>query len=475
MIPRLTLLTLTATVLMASPPVDAVSPPDAVPMKIELIPGGDVAPRSSTAWTRGGVLYLSLNDLCLVLDAPKFWRSELGRMTVVVRDHEFSVTEGSDIAVIDDELFHLPGAVFFWEEKLMVPLDLILDESGKTQPWIDAPLRFLNQTLEMGKNEGFVTSAEMVREHGGWKLVLESDVFMRLDVRKARKSDFSARITGAVYDPILHPLPSAHPWFRELKIRTFQGGFEISFSPGPLAVGYSAAPRSGKRLEIFLGLDERDLREGKLRRFSHPTALVVQEIAMVAVDPGHGGSDRGAQLSGESEAALTWKLARYLERYLRGDLGVETMLTRATSDTRDGWERAAAANHAQADLFISLHVHTRNGGPAAFVSGKIPRGGASAPGVTAMGFIRFGTGQTPHLPASRIAGRFILSAVSERLGISDTGVHSESIPELSAAAMPAVMIELGTREKWTDRRLREVAEGIIDGLRLYRMAGDSSQ
>lgn len=75
----------------------------------------------------------------------------------------------------------------------------------------------------------------------------------------------------------------------------------------------------------------------------------------IVLDPGHGGADAGARgPSGSQEKAVTLTLARLLENELSSHFNVH--LTRTDDYHLNAIERAAIANHLQADLFISLHT-----------------------------------------------------------------------------------------------------------------------
>ena len=77
--------------------------------------------------------------------------------------------------------------------------------------------------------------------------------------------------------------------------------------------------------------------------------------ASIVLDPGHGGNDRGASGSGEfPEKRFTLALAQQIAGLLAGRHRVE--LTRTADIDLSPADRAAVANHLQADLMISLHA-----------------------------------------------------------------------------------------------------------------------
>ena len=82
---------------------------------------------------------------------------------------------------------------------------------------------------------------------------------------------------------------------------------------------------------------------------------------VVALDPGHGGSEPGASANGLVERELTWKIALYCKEALESYANVEVVLTRGSDEKVSLVERVNRAVEAGANVFISLHF---NSGPA---------------------------------------------------------------------------------------------------------------
>lgn len=84
---------------------------------------------------------------------------------------------------------------------------------------------------------------------------------------------------------------------------------------------------------------------------------------VVALDPGHGGIDPGAEREGISEKDLMLSFARELRETLVRS-GVEVVLTRDADVFVALPARVAIAHRAQADLFVSLHADSLSQGGA---------------------------------------------------------------------------------------------------------------
>ena len=79
---------------------------------------------------------------------------------------------------------------------------------------------------------------------------------------------------------------------------------------------------------------------------------------VIAIDPGHGGSDPGASGNGLTEKDLTLKIAQYCKAELDQYAGVTAFLTRA-DDTYVGLQdRVNIAKYYGADLFVSIHINS---------------------------------------------------------------------------------------------------------------------
>jgi N-acetylmuramoyl-L-alanine amidase len=140
--------------------------------------------------------------------------------------------------------------------------------------------------------------------------------------------------------------------------------------------------------------------------------------ALIVIDPGHGGDDRGERgPAGSYEGDLCWELAARLAENLVG-AGARVRFTRTEADGPTATERAAFANRLGADLFVSLHLNSHHESTA--------EGGC-----------------TYHFGGSR-AGELLAESIQAELvatGSRDCRSHPRSYPVLKETRMPAVLIE----------------------------------
>jgi len=180
---------------------------------------------------------------------------------------------------------------------------------------------------------------------------------------------------------------------------------------------------------------------------------------LVVLDPGHGGSNRGAAgTSGIFEKQLTLALARTV----RDDLvarGYDVVLTREHDATLTLRQRVAVANRRGADLFVSIHANASAGrvqrGYETFVltaagvdvDGRAlrsetgtPRAGVDAATALVLDDVERGACQWE---AAELAFAIQRELRAVRGGAGDRGVRQDAHHVLLGATMPAVLVEVG--------------------------------
>lgn len=173
----------------------------------------------------------------------------------------------------------------------------------------------------------------------------------------------------------------------------------------------------------------------------------------IVVDPGHGGKDPGAQgVSRLPEKTIVLAISNELARRLR-ERGAIVTMTRSTDTYLTLDQRAAIAERARADLFVSIHADSAS------------RAGASGTGL----YIARNASASSQGAATRIQAAF------RRAGIPCRGIQRAGFRVLVGHSRPAVLIECGFLTNSGDaQRLNSpsyqatlaevIAEGIADHL-----------
>jgi N-acetylmuramoyl-L-alanine amidase len=183
----------------------------------------------------------------------------------------------------------------------------------------------------------------------------------------------------------------------------------------------------------------------------------------IVIDPGHGGTDRGAIFGAAVEADIVWDVASRLEGRLQA-LGATALMTRGAGTGASDEDRAGFANSVDADLVLSLHVDAIDS----------PRGN----GVAAY---YFGTAQSSSWIGERLADLAQREIVA-RTGLLSVRTHAKTWSLLRLTRMPAVRLELGylsspsDRERLLDAGFRDtVAEALLIAVQRLYLPTESDQ
>ena len=189
-----------------------------------------------------------------------------------------------------------------------------------------------------------------------------------------------------------------------------------------------------------------------------PKAYVPSNPRLIVIDPGHGGSDRGASRNGTSEADLTLDMAKRLQQLLVAR-GWQVRMTRETdvdvyapndSAHEELQARVDVANNAGARMFVSIHVNSFiNSGPR-------------------------GTTTYYSKPSDVALAKSVQRVLANSLGTKDDGIVKSHLYVTLHSFMPAVLVETAflsnpddysrlTDDSWRQR----VAEGIANGIDAY--------
>lgn len=217
-------------------------------------------------------------------------------------------------------------------------------------------------------------------------------------------------------------------------------------------------------------------------------------LRVIVLDPGHGGDDHGARRpDGLRESNVALDIARRVKRMLRERLAGTTVLLTRDDDTFVSLEqRAAYANVARADAFVSIHlnaspVEAERGGVTTFVLDTSSDRQARKLAALENGTTEHEVGELEALIASaerqeqlrhsralaeRIHVGTLASGRREYPTLHDRGIDSALFYVLVGATMPAVLVEASfilrgpeaemlSRESYREALARGIAEGIV--------------
>lgn len=211
--------------------------------------------------------------------------------------------------------------------------------------------------------------------------------------------------------------------------------------------------------------------------------LFEAHLPVVAIDPGHGGKDTGAKgPNGTLEKAVTLNLARMIAQQLDAEFRV--VLTRDDDYGIPNSDRAAAANHAKADLFISLHAgkgltHEFNRSAVYFYmpfegSAFQTESNLSAETADIEPADRWDTIQSKHQVASKKLATQLQAELKAIRQLQMATVRGIPLRVLEGTDMPAVAVEIGNlanasaeKQLADSQHLSTVAEAIARAIKAF--------
>lgn len=179
------------------------------------------------------------------------------------------------------------------------------------------------------------------------------------------------------------------------------------------------------------------------------------EGKLVALDPGHGGSDPGAiGFTGLKEKAVNLAVALHLQQFLE-DAGAKVVMTRNGDQSVSNKKRVDVAKDAGADVFVSIHANAysdpKSNGTETYYS------------------VQNNSGDSSKYLAQQLQ-RELVSV----LGLRDRGVKTANFYVISEAGMPAALVELAFLTNEEEEELFKdpetyirSAEALFTGLEAY--------
>lgn len=231
-----------------------------------------------------------------------------------------------------------------------------------------------------------------------------------------------------------------------------------------------------------------------------------QKKFTIVLDPGHGGSDHGANRKYDDlgtvrekdvTLAITLKLGRMLER----NKDYKVIYTRKVDEFPSLTDRTTLANRSKADLFISIHVNastkTSPYGTETFVQGpdqnktnlEVAKAEndviylderdretfASYDPKSPESLIALKMMQSKYLETSLLFGSYVEGNFVKKDNRFSRGVKQQNLHVLRLNAMPSVLIETGFVSNYedasylaSDKGQNQIAESIYDAIISYR-------
>ncbi|MEM8728046.1 MAG: N-acetylmuramoyl-L-alanine amidase [Chlamydiota bacterium] len=192
--------------------------------------------------------------------------------------------------------------------------------------------------------------------------------------------------------------------------------------------------------------------------FAAPPSTKVSGKPLIVIDPGHGGSDIGAEVKSVQEKVLAVKTGTLVKQYLQRK-GYRVILTRSRDVSVSLTKRTAIANHTKSKVFVSIHYN-------AF---KNPQ----AKGIEVYYYNR---GSKWRRNASKKLARLVLDRMIASTGAKNRGVKTANFHVIRETNMAAILIEGGfitnphersdlSDQKYVEKLALSIAAGIENYLK----------
>lgn len=170
------------------------------------------------------------------------------------------------------------------------------------------------------------------------------------------------------------------------------------------------------------------------------------------LDPGHGGTDPGAQGNGIREKDIALDIAKNIKNILlAGYQNIEVRMSRENDTTKSLSQRTSEANSWGADFYLSIHCNAANGAARGYED-----------------FIHNSLGSTSQTASYQ---NIIHAEVTKLNKLIDRGKKKADFHVLRESAMPALLTENGFIDNAADAALmkdplwrQRVAQGHVNGI-----------
>lgn len=175
---------------------------------------------------------------------------------------------------------------------------------------------------------------------------------------------------------------------------------------------------------------------------------------LIALDPGHGGSDEGCAFDGVREKDINLQVALFVRKELE-EMGYQVLMTRADDSYLSKEDRVALANAQRADAYISIHQNSSD-----------EEGGS--------GVETWYDCSREETDSKRLA-QLVNSYTVKKSGAAErTMMDGSALYVTRNARMPSCLVETGFLSDENERTLlasaeyqEKLAKGIAEGIDLY--------
>jgi N-acetylmuramoyl-L-alanine amidase len=432
-------------------------------------------PETAPVQDLDGATRIGANDLARLLDATKFWRADVRKLVLRTHGHRILLTVDNPFVLVDDRTVRLPAAVRSSFGELHVPvalLDQLPRDSSIARLYYDPRRRNVLQVPP----SGLVGTPALSTEAGTTRVVFEADRTEEVAVLSRSRAHFLVHFGGVFVGGLPDSLPGSSLVRSIRPVSSATGtGFELAVSPEAAGFRVTRDPE-GRRVVLLFTTSA----DHGVESFAPEGPPGPRLVKVVALDPGHGGTDAGVTAGGVTEKDLTLGLAKLVRAELTRRLAARVVLIREEDKSLTEDQRAEAANRVHADLVISLHfdgvaTSRARGATAYFPPAVFPENGSiQDEGGAGLDVVPWRDVATRHAVMSRELAERVLAALDLRAQ-GPTRLRELLPYTLLGVNAPGILLECATLTSDADRQrltrgggLSELATAIVDGIEAFQ-------
>jgi N-acetylmuramoyl-L-alanine amidase len=455
-------------------------------------------------------LFISAYDLARIFRATRYWNAGARKLVLRIESHSFMLTIDTRVVVIDEDpvLMRVPSA--YANGSVMVPLEFVSDILAP-MTLEDIELDEERFVLTIGSPRYNITSVDFEDDGEGTKAVLGLSEELLYHVDSETPGLLRLKVYGGRLNALkINATPGRGLFHRVRAEQTEHDSylfFDVEKSAESFRVEFIGPGEESDGRKLVIHLERGDLPEIPDVDFAGRRMTEIlddsrmagrREVALVAIDAGHGGIDKGKTgPTGVMEKEINLDLAMRLRDLLVSEYGMDVVLTREEDVLVPLMRRAEIANSEGADIFVSIHCngwfHPDAGGYETFflsqakteesarlaaeenASMQFEGSDASPEELDDLGFMLWDMVQNEFVTESSQLAELVQRELGEVIDIRNRGVKQAGLIVLKGCRMPAVLVETAflsnpqEERLLADRRFREeVARGIAEAIKRYR-------
>jgi len=306
----------------------------------------------------GDERYVALTALLNALGAKTDWDKEDQALRARLDGREWTFWAGSAIVSIDEEARTLGAPVKLSGNELAAPLSPMVNLLNY---YTGAGLSLRGQDARVEHGDGAVFGYQIDTRRNGVVIELSLSDAVAPQAFLSEGNWINLTLPRARLQPSHLNAFRPHPAVQEVRATQFASSAQISFKmSNPVDKYLITTDTEQNRLTLLIGDTSFVMRSTAVEPPPLEFDGEYDPVDRVVIDAGHGGTDFGATGRDQelAEKDITLAIAQRLFKRFEKNSDFEVVMTREEDRLVSLEDRAAVANEAGADVFISIHANS---------------------------------------------------------------------------------------------------------------------